>query len=121
MIFGTAGDDDSWKKLYSRIMNDYSQQYNWRELLKNIAQNTAPVSGRKMFKATSAFADFTLSFALYHATGNEQRHTARGDNEGLAELLRSLPFLSSYKDIYMFLENDSSLDMKDYIFTKSIN
>ncbi len=46
-LFADADEDDSWAKIYSRIMNDFSQQYNGWELGKNIFYNSTPVSARK--------------------------------------------------------------------------
>lgn len=47
--------------------------------------------------------------------------TASGDIRGWAELRRSIPFLSSYRDIIYFLENREQANLTDYIFTKGIN
>lgn len=120
-MFGTASDDDSWKKITSRIINDFSQQYNFKELTKNLTQNLAPVSARKYYKALEGFTSFFFSFTLYHASGNEDWLTREGNYKGAAELLRSFPFLSSYRDLHMFFENDRTLNVRDYIFTKGIN
>lgn len=55
-IFGIgAGDsDDSWAKIIDRIINDYTQQYNPLELMKNTINNLAPVSGRKLYKTADS-------------------------------------------------------------------
>lgn len=115
-IFGAAaGDsDDSWAKIIGRILNDYSQQYNPLELMKNILSNIGPVSGRKIYKTANALSQFIASVI-------SQDLTQEGNYRGLAELKRSVPFISSYRDIIYFLENRQQENLTDYIFYRGIN
>lgn len=114
IIFGAAGDsDDSWAKIIDRVINDYSQQYNPLELMKNIFSNIAPVSGRKIYKSADALHQFIWSVI----TGDL---TEEGNYRGAAELKRTFPLIASYRDIEYFMKNTDG-GLIDFITTKGIN
>jgi len=117
-MFSGTGDDDSWKKILARIINDFSQQYNPVELSKNLT-NLTPASLRKLHKVIGSTWDMVVAAGEYGVTGDDSRlFTNEGRLRGSYELKRAIPFLSSYHDIVRFLENQDNFEA-DFQFLSS--
>jgi len=116
ILLGTYGaylqmfdDDDEndprkkWFKMY--LVDNLSQQYNVVDLVRTAKTVSNPVAIAKL-------SDFTVNGALMiasaanYAVGNEDAaFTKRGDLRGWNNFVKTIPLLSSYKDVMRKFEN----------------
>jgi len=120
-MFGMQGDDDPIRKLYARIMNDYSQQYNVWEISKNMMNNLSPVSFRKGYKAMDATSTLLMSVIMAEVFNDPDALTALGNYRGIAETQRSIPLISSYRDLEVFLRKTEDSTLQDYLLFRGFN
>lgn len=105
MIFGAdGGDDDSFKKWYARIMNDFYQPYNPLEFGKNLT-NIAPIGPGKTYSAFNNLITTTLSGMQYVAGDTETALTQEGTLRGWNALQRDIPFLGARRRVVNFYED----------------
>ena len=107
MIFGgEIGDDDSWAKMYSRIMNDYSHQYNIWELSRNIS-NLSPVIAKKARDIIVDTTDVTLALFAYTIGDEDGAFDSQGNLRGWLRFQRDIPFLAAWRRSVYHFENVS--------------
>lgn len=92
-------DEDTFKKLYGRIMNDFSGAVNPWEIMKNVVNMTQPVAARKGYKLMESSAELFWSTTLYAAGFDDEALTKAGNLRGWSEFQRNIHFLSSYHDL----------------------
>jgi hypothetical protein len=106
MFGGDIGDDDSWAKVYMRIINDLTAQYNPYEIMKNMS-NISPIAFKKARDLLVDSTDLTLAILAYGMGDEERAFDSRGNLQGWVRFQRDVPFLSAYRRTVHFAENIS--------------
>jgi hypothetical protein len=99
-MFGDEDDDDTFKKWwFNYLVMNLSQQYNPLDMLQIAQTSTQPVALARMYKSTQGLTNMMV------ATGNlligsdpENSFTQDGELKGWNEVMRSIPYLSSFHD-----------------------
>lgn len=107
-IFGDTDDDDSWKRLYKVMMDNYSQQYNLLDIGKNFT--TMPATFTKSYDTFDAATTMFISSVAFAAGYDEYATTQKGDLKGWTQVKRSIPYVSSYYNLQRFAENDKTFE-----------
>lgn len=119
MMFGYTqmwdqDDEDGYKKLYARIMNDFSGEWNLVELIRNTGNIVDPVVRKKATKLMESSAQLTTSL-IYNAAGiDDEGLTKQGNIRGLNEFMRGIPLLSSIHDLNRFLKESYDDELYDF-------
>lgn len=104
MLFGyfnlwDRDDEDTFKKIYGRVMNDFAGNVNPLELGKNITNMIQPIAVRKGYKLVESSTELFWSTMLYGAGFDDEALTKQGNLRGWSEFQRNVHFLSAYHDI----------------------
>ena len=100
-LFGWDEDEDPVKKTTARILDNYSQQYNFLDMLRTFKNPVAFIS--KTYLLSTSLAQVLASFG-FDLIGNEKgSHTIKGDRRGWNNLQKQIPFFSSFYDIRKFM------------------
>jgi len=109
-VMWDADDEDPFKKLYERIMNDFAAITNPIELLNQMTNLLyQPVAPTKWKKLIGAFGT-TSWYAMAYALGDEEAVTNMGNIRGYKELQRHIPIVSSLRDVFKFQEEYEQME-----------
>lgn len=97
-------EEDTFKKLYGRLMNDIAGYVNPMEIMKNVVNLTQPISARKALKLSQSTIELMYSGLLYGTGFDDEAFTKQGRLRGWTEFSRNIHFLSAYHDIHKALE-----------------
>jgi len=112
LLFAGADDDNSWRKYYRRIMENYSQSWNVYAVMKDTLSNNAwPATARQAWGLSTALSDMFIGSA-YYVAGDERAFTKDGDFRGINQLQRHIVLLSAAYDINKFIENATEQDIQ---------
>ena len=99
-MFGDLDDDDprkKWFKMY--LVDNLSQQYNIVDLFRTLKTVASPVAMAKLSDFTTNFTTMIFASANYAAGNEDEALTKRGDLKGWNNFVKTIPYLSSYKDV----------------------
>ena len=114
MMMWDRDDKDSLKKLYYRLLGDFSGNINPAEVLWNVYNLRDPVILSKSYKFLTSFTEFGWSSILYTAGYDEEALTKQGNLRGYNELSRTLPILSAHHDLVKFF-SESDIEGPDWL------
>ena len=104
--FRDTDDEDSYKRLSRRIIDNFSQQYNPIDLLRTL-RNPPPIFA-KGFNTVHGTGQLMFASAMYLAGDREaggKALTQEGNLRGWKPMQKNIPVLSSRHDIVNFLDN----------------
>jgi len=93
---GDISDDDPWNRFFSRIQRDFSQQYNFWELGKNIA-TVNPVGAKKLYDFVVDGAAVMQSLLFYAMGDMESAFTNEDVLRGWNMWQRDIPIISAIR------------------------
>jgi hypothetical protein len=105
------GDEDTLKKIYSRIMNDFGGMSSPFAVLQNLVKLGQPVALSKFVKLLTSTGDVMLSSYYYGIGDEEGAFTQQGNLRGFKEFTGQLHFLSAWHDLLKAL--DESPDIQE--------
>ncbi len=116
MMFGYTSmwdrdDEDASKKLYGRIMHDFSGQWWLPELAKNVINIHKPIIADKSIKLIKSTSELTVSVMLDAAGYDDDALTKQGNYRGWKEFQRNVPFLSAWHDVIKFAKESENSDI----------
>lgn len=107
-------EEDSLKKLYTRIRDDLGGTVWLPEILYNVTNVTKPVAATKAHKMATSFAEVFWAGILYVAVGEEEAYTQQGNWRGSKEAQRNVPFFSAYHDLVKFFTETDDITGPDW-------
>ncbi|MHC4645667.1 MAG: hypothetical protein ACYTBJ_09190 [Planctomycetota bacterium] len=108
-------EDESWRKFWGYVIDTTSQQWNPRDLFKNIKGITEAPSLSRSYKTYNAvvqmgwyaFLNPVFQFQPFTDDKNNPAYTKDGTRKGMNEFMRGVPFLSAYYQWNRFWEGVS--------------
>lgn len=100
MLFGyhkmwEPGEEDTFKKLFDRLKNDFAGYVYPLEIMKNVVNFPQPVAGRKSLKLVQSSAELFWSTIMYGAGYDDAALTKNGHLRGYTEFSRNIHLLSA--------------------------
>lgn len=114
LIFGynnlwDRDDDDTMKKLYGRISNDFAGNVYPIEIIKNVSNLMNPVATRKAYNTIESATELTWSMMLDAAGYDDAALTKEGRWRGASKFEQNIHFLSSWHDVNTKIDNSEYL------------
>jgi len=106
--FWDRDDEDTFKKMYGRVANDFAGNVSPLELTKNITNMIQPVAAKKTYKLMESSVDLFYS-GLTYELGFDNALTKQGNLRGWSEFQRNIHFLSSYHDFIKGIKESDAL------------
>jgi len=95
-----ADDEDTFKKAFGRIQNDFAGYVNPLEIMKNTINLAQPVAGRKALKLAQSSTELLWSGIMYSSGATDEALTKQGNLRGWTEFQRNIHFLSAWHDLH---------------------
>ncbi len=106
-------DDDTAKKIYERIANDFAGNVHPLELLKNVKNAFLPTAVNRGYQLLEGTAELTFSMLAYGAGYDDAALTREGNFRGAANVKRNIHFISAWYDVTSGIENSELF--KEYL------
>jgi len=114
-LFGDDDDDEN-KKLYYRIIENISQQYNFIDWLRSV--KNAPATIAKLWDFSTGLSTLFLSLPG-GIVGDKDSFTQDGYLKGTVQTIKGVPYLASIYALLKYFENNSFYGdrqwLKDYL------
>jgi hypothetical protein len=117
-VFGDDDDDDSLKKHSRYVIDNFAQQYDPKDMLKNFEKTGVVVT--KSLSTYKNLLEVAYSTGMLGLGYEDIALTRDGRLRGSASLMRDTPFAASLYDIIRFNENLSDKKIDDLIGTKDM-
>jgi hypothetical protein len=99
------GDDDTLKKLYKRVQDDFASNVNPLELIKNIKNAGIPTAINRSYQLLEGTAELALSMMSFAAGYDDAALTKEGNFRGSANVKRNLHITAPFYDWTTKMEN----------------
>lgn len=108
-------DEDSLKKLFTRIRDDFAGNVWLPEITRNLVGLFKPIALNKALKAMESSLEVFWSGMLWAAGEDEQAFTQQGNLRGWKELQRNIHLLASWHDLQRFFQETDDLTGPEWL------